>query len=177
VGKYRKQVGSLRCFFWLLEEKIEGILSGGMDWVKGYEEFPLYAAPGDVTNDNAPDMRVLKAFFEGKGRLLLYERNRIYIGLSSHSFDLNIKEVLTRGEKYIVLLDVSPYCSELNNIFCLDENAEVLWRVEDIHDAGLDIPNPKPYESVQINEGELYAHDSSGRDFSVDLMNGHIYMI
>ena len=27
------------------------------------------------------------------------------------------------------------------------------------------IPNPMPYESVQIYEGKLYVHDSCGRDF------------
>jgi len=167
--------------FYLLEEKFEEVLSGGMGWVKGYEDFSLYAAPRDVANDNVLDIRLLKAFFAGKGRLLLYERNKIYIGLNSFSFglnilpfELNIKEVLMCADKYIVLLDVPSYCSELNNIFCLDENAEVLWRVEDVCDAGLDIPNPMPYESVQIYEGKLYAHDSCGRDFSVDLMSGHI---
>ena len=77
-GEVPETSWQLEVIFYLLEEKFEEVLSGGMGWVKGYEDFSLYAAPRDVANDNVLDIRLLKAFSQGKAGCCCMREINIY---------------------------------------------------------------------------------------------------
>ena len=79
-----------------------------------------------------------------------------------------------RRSKNIVSIDNCPLlCDEINNIYCLDKNANIKWQSED-----LNIKYPKylklPYVSLRIKDDIVYANDFFGRRFEINAENGKI---
>ena len=81
--------------------------------------------------------------------------------------------VIKYEEKYIVLLSIPFDCNEINNIYCFDTQAELVWQSED-----LSILYPKlnnlPYEHMGIKDGAIYATDFYGRKYKINIDTGKI---
>ncbi len=102
-----------------------------------------------------------------------YDLSDIHINGNNHHFDHNIREVIKYKDTYIVLLEIPFSSDEINNIFCLDENANIKWQSED-----LSKKYPKrrnlSYEGMELEENIIYANDFLGRDYCIDAENGKI---
>lgn len=102
-----------------------------------------------------------------------YENNQIEINRHKYCFDYNIGTVIYYQKKYIVMLTIPDEAADINNIFCLDEQANLLWQSEDLN---LLYPGYKnePYANVGIKDGYIYASDFVGCNYKISLETGKI---
>ena len=105
--------------------------------------------------------------------MYIYKSSYILINGKSYHFKNKIREVIKYKDTYIVLLEIPEGCDEINNIYCLDKNANIKWQSED-----LNIKYPKylklPYVSLRIKDDIVYANDFFGRRFEINAENGKI---
>lgn len=103
-----------------------------------------------------------------------YEGNIIRIDDNEHTFQFDIRSVLVCKAYYVVLLSIPFNENYINNLFCIDNNAHIIWQSEDILKKYPDINNPLPYEQVLLKDGILYASDFYGRYFTISVETGDI---
>lgn len=103
-----------------------------------------------------------------------FENNCIEINNKIYEFKYEIRTVLEYKCNYIVLLSIPFNISEINNIYCLDSQAKMLWQAEDLNSAYPDLKNVLPYEQMGIKPGYIFASDFYGRIFKINLANGKI---
>ena len=105
--------------------------------------------------------------------MYIYKSSYILINGKSYHFKNKIREVIKYKDTYIVLLEIPEDCDEINNIFCLDKNANVKWQSED-----LNIKYSKheklPYESMRIENDIVYALNFMCIIYKIDAENGKI---
>ena len=75
-----------------------------------------------------------------------YEKNHIEINNNSCDFQFNIRTVIQHGKNYVVLLSIPFNQTEINNIYCMDAKAKLLWRSEDLSMLYPKLKNLLPYE-------------------------------
>lgn len=105
--------------------------------------------------------------------MIKYEGKRIQSGEQSIDFEYDIRKVEEWKSCYIVLLAIPFDDNTLNNIYCLDKNFNLKWRVEDIAEK-YPKKNNLPYEGMSLNDGVLKATDFYGRCYTIDVSNGRI---
>lgn len=102
-----------------------------------------------------------------------YDKKLIKINNNSFRFQYNIRNVIQYKGSYIVLLGIPFDREEINNIYCLDNQANLLWQSED-----LDILYPKkknlPYEQMGIKEDTVFASDFYGRNYKINAQTGKV---
>lgn len=102
-----------------------------------------------------------------------YYKKCIEINNSSYEFKYDIRTVVQYKEKYIVLLIIPFNSEEINNIYYLDAQANLVWQSED-----LSILYPKlknlPYEQMGIKDDVIFASDFYGRSYKININNGKI---
>ncbi|MCH5258663.1 MAG: hypothetical protein J1F18_02860 [Lachnospiraceae bacterium] len=77
-------------------------------------------------------------------------------------------------QKYIVLLGI-PFNSEaINNIYCLDARANIVWQSEDLATRYPQLKKLLPYEQIGIKDGVIYASEFYGRNYKINIENGKI---
>ncbi len=103
-----------------------------------------------------------------------YENNCIEINNKIYEFKFDIRTVLEYKCNYIVLISIPFNISEINNIYCLDSQAKMVWQVEDLTLAYPDLKNILPYEQMEIKDDYILASDFYGRNFKINLANGKI---
>ena len=102
-----------------------------------------------------------------------YELSNIQINGNNHHFDHNIREVIKYKDTYIVLLEIPVSSDEINNIFCLDENANIKWQSEDLSKKYPKLIN-LAYLRMGIIDDIVYATDFFGRNYRIDPSSGKI---
>ena len=103
-----------------------------------------------------------------------YKKNRIEINGNAYEFEFEIRSVVQYKENYIVLLTI-PYSSkEINNIYSLDAEAKIKWRVEDLACKFPKLKNLLPYEDMGLKDDKIYATDFYGRNFALNAETGEI---
>ena len=102
-----------------------------------------------------------------------YDLSDIHINGKSYRFKHNISEVVQYKDTYIVLLEIPFTCDEINNIFCLDENANIKWQSEDLNKK---YPKRKnlSYEYIKLKGDIIYATDFFGLKYEIKAKNGKI---
>lgn len=103
-----------------------------------------------------------------------YERNHIEIDNNSYDFELDIRAVVQHKENYIVLLAVPFSKTALNNIYCLDAQAKLIWQSEDLSVRYPKLKNLLPYEQMGIKDDIVFASDFYGRSYKINPNNGKI---
>lgn len=102
-----------------------------------------------------------------------YDKKCIKINNNTFRFEYDIRNVIQYKGNFIVLLGIPFNREEINNIYCLDNQANLLWQSED-----LDILYPKkknlPYEQMGIKEDAVFASDFYGRNYKINVQTGKV---
>lgn len=97
----------------------------------------------------------------------------IKIGSMCRHFEYDIRTVLQDKEKYIVLLAIPFDSKEINNIYCLNSCADLVWQAEDLSVRYPSMLN-LPYEYMRIKDGAIFATDFYGRSYKININSGKI---
>lgn len=102
-----------------------------------------------------------------------FDKKHIEINNGSFDFEFDIRTVVQYREKYIVLLGIPFDREEINNIYCLDDRANLVWQSEDLN---ILYPESKnlPFEQMGIKDDILFASDFYGRNYEINAENGKI---
>nr|WP_298680887.1 hypothetical protein [uncultured Treponema sp.] len=103
-----------------------------------------------------------------------YEKNHIEINNNSCDFQFNIRTVIQHGKNYVVLLSIPFNQTEINNIYCMDAKAKLLWRSEDLSMLYPKLKNLLPYEQMEIKDDIIFASDFYGRNYKINANDGKI---
>ena len=103
-----------------------------------------------------------------------YEKNHIKINNNGYDFEFDIRAVIQYKENYIVLLAVPFNKTALNNIYCLDGQARLVWQSEDLSVRYPKIENLLPYEQMGLKDDVIFASDFYGRNYKINANNGKI---
>ena len=80
-------------------------------------------------------------------------------------------------ERFIVLLGISFNRAEINNIYCLDAQANLIWQSEDLSTRYPELKNILPYEHIGIKDDIIFASDFYGRNYKINVDSGKIGVI
>jgi len=87
------------------------------------------------------------------------------------AFDYNIKEFVEHQGKIVVLLEVPSDEVDNRNVVCLNQEGEVLWRIQESpHGTQTD----KPYVDLRVENGILVADNWTGVQYKVDVRTSEI---
>lgn len=103
-----------------------------------------------------------------------YEKKYIDINGNRHNFEFDIRTVVQYKEKYIVLLGIPFNKTEINNIYCLDAQANIIWQSEDLPTRYPELQNILPYEQMGIKDGVIFASDFYGRSYKINVDSGKV---
>ena len=103
-----------------------------------------------------------------------YKKNHIEINNNSYDFEFDIRAVIEYKENYVVLLAIPFNKTEINNIYCLDSQAELVWQSEDLSVRYPELKNLLPYEQMGIKDDTIFASDFYGRNYKISFNNGKI---
>lgn len=102
-----------------------------------------------------------------------YSEKNIKIGGVCRNFEHDIRTILQYKEKYIVLLAIPFDSEEINNIYCLNSSADLVWQVEDLSTLYPSMLN-LAYEHIGIKDGAIFATDFYGRSYKINIDSGLI---
>lgn len=102
------------------------------------------------------------------------EKNHIEINNNSYDFEFDIRDVIEYKESYIVLLAIPFNKIEINNIYCLNNQAKLVWQSEDLSVRYPELKNLLPYEQMGIKDDIIFASDFYGRNYKINVNNGKI---
>ncbi len=102
-----------------------------------------------------------------------YKENYIEINGNRREFKYNIGKVEQYKNTYMVLVGEPFDKTELNNVYCLDEQANVVWQSEDLGKLYPTIKN-LPYIRMAIVDDVIYACDFMGRNYLINVETGKI---
>lgn len=97
--------------------------------------------------------------------------NALIVNGQNVLFDNQIRKVIEYKNNFLVLLDIPIKSNEINNLYCINESGNVIWRVEDLNDI-IPTKNKRPYEGMQISKDTLVAYDCFSRNFEIDITSG-----
>lgn len=103
-----------------------------------------------------------------------YTKNRIEINNVCFDFKYDIRIVMQYKERFIVLLGIPFDIEEINNIYCLDARANIVWQSEDLATRYPELKNLLPYEQMCIKDDAIYASDFYGRNYKINIENGQV---
>ena len=106
--------------------------------------------------------------------MYLYEQKYIEINGNRYDFEFDIRAVVQYKEKYIILLGIPFNKTEINNIYCLDSQANLIWQSEDLSTRYPELKNPLPYEQIGIKDDTIFASDFYGRNYKINADSGKI---
>lgn len=96
--------------------------------------------------------------------------SRIDFGDTRRGFDVGIKSVEQTSGFVVVLLRVPAGQTNNQNVVCFDRQGKVKWRIEPLPSDR----DEKPYMSIDISDGQLFADNWIGVEAAVDLETGEI---
>lgn len=103
-----------------------------------------------------------------------YEKNYIEINGNIYNFKFDIRTVIQFKERYIVLLGIPFNKNDINNIYCLDSQANLVWQSEDLASRYPELKNLLPYEQMGIINDTIFASDFYGRNYAINADSGKI---
>mgnify|MGYP003299985060 FL=1 len=103
-----------------------------------------------------------------------YKDNQIEINNTKFKFKFDIRDVIQYENKYIILLAIPFNQIVINNIYCLDEDAKMVWQSEDLSVLYPNMKNILPYEQMGIKDNFIFASDFVGRNYKINVNDGKI---
>lgn len=97
---------------------------------------------------------------------LVVENNKIV-------FNHDIRSVVETNDTLIVLLEIPNNITYLNNVFGINKNGEIKWRIQSVGDV-FSLKNQLPFENLMVNGTDVFVSDFYGRRFSINPINGEI---
>lgn len=97
---------------------------------------------------------------------LVVENNKIV-------FDHDIRYVVEVNDTLIVLLEIPNNIMYLNNVFGINKNGEIKWRIQSVGDV-FPVKNQLPFENLMVNGTDVFVSDFYGRRFSLNPISGEI---
>lgn len=117
-------------------------------------------------------------FLNGRGgKMYQYKERYIEINGNRFEFEYEIRTVAQYKENVIVLLGIPFNVTEINNIYCLDAQANLMWQSEDLEIYYSKIKNLLPYEQMSIKEDMILASDFYERKYKINVNSGKIIEI
>lgn len=114
----------------------------------------------------------MKGFWKGI-KMYKYDKKHIEINNNSYDFKYDIRTIIQYKEKYIVLLEIPFDREDINNIYCLDNQANLMWQSEDLVALYPKLRN-LPYEQMGIKGDIIFASDFYGRNYNINVNTGKI---
>lgn len=105
--------------------------------------------------------------------MFCYEKDVLYVGEKSRKFPHDILDVAEYGEKLIVLLEIPYESDDINNIYCIDKEANICWQSENLEKLYPERSN-LPYERIRVRDSVVYATDFAGRCYHISPEDGKI---
>lgn len=102
-----------------------------------------------------------------------YDNRHIEINNNGFDFEYDIRSVIQYKGKHIVLLGIPFNKDNINNIYCLDEQANLVWQSEDLKKLYPELKN-LPYEQMGIKDDIIFASDFYGRNYKINVGDGKI---
>ncbi len=104
---------------------------------------------------------------------MYYDKKHIQINQNGFDFKYEIRSVEQYKDAFIVLLEIPYDETVINNIYCLDNHANLVWQVEDLSTIYPKLKN-LPFEQMGIKDNALYASDFYGRNYKINIETGKI---
>lgn len=99
--------------------------------------------------------------------------NKNVLNIDGKKFGYKIKDILTISDLTILLLEIPINDDTIDNIFALNSDGEVVWRVESLHLLYPEKIN-LPYEYITLEGNVLRATDFYGRRYSIHWQTGKV---
>ena len=103
-----------------------------------------------------------------------YDKKHIEINGNIYDFDFDIRTVIQYKERFIVLLGIPFNKTEINNIYCLDDQARLIWQSEYLSIRYPTLKNLLHYEQMGIKDDTIFASDFYGRNYKINVDSGKI---
>lgn len=100
-----------------------------------------------------------------------YEGTDINIAGTNVSTDHPVQKIVVHRDRVIALLEPPPEIDTADNIIALDEDGEMLWRIESPSPEG---DMPATFSDIRDVEGKLIAISWNGNSYDVDIETGEI---
>ena len=102
--------------------------------------------------------------------MIKIDRNSIYKGELQYEFDSQVRQVVNGSGFYVVL--TAPLLGEglCDNIFCLDEDLKLKWKVSDPDEICSE--DMSSYELMFLEMNSIKAIDKHNRCVTIDTDNG-----
>ena len=104
----------------------------------------------------------------------LSEKKHSEINSNIDDFLFDMRAVVQYKKKYIVLLGIPFNSTEINNIYCLDAQANLIWQSEDLNTLYPELKNLLSYEQMGIKDDTIFASDFYGRNYKINVDSGKI---
>ncbi len=100
--------------------------------------------------------------------------NTLYLNNNLIYFDYSVESVIIHENKVLVLLDVPTNSNETSNIFLVNMNAEIVWRIQAVKDKYPQRKNTTPFVGISIINNSLIANDFFGLRYLISIKDGSI---
>jgi hypothetical protein len=102
------------------------------------------------------------------------DKNRVTVHGRSVAFNRDIVEYLLYEDTLIVLLNIMDK-TEYENLYCVDANAKVIWRIQDVREALPDLTEQSSIFGLLEFPNSVFTYsDCLGRSFKFDPKTGKI---
>ena len=114
---------------------------------------------------------IKKVTFEGKN-LIIESSSGTFI----KNFNVEIDEAIIHMHKIFVTLKLVRYYRDNRNVFCLNENGDILWQIQDPDTYRAGLPkSDSPFAGIIITEdGKLRAVGVDSWRYDVDMETGKL---
>ncbi|WP_026906955.1 hypothetical protein [Paucisalibacillus globulus] len=99
--------------------------------------------------------------------------NKLVVENKNIVFDHDIRYIVEVNDTLIVLLSIPNNVRYLNNVFGINHNGTIKWRIQSVGDV-FPVKNQLPYENLMVHGTEVFVSDFYGRRFSLNPINGEI---
>jgi hypothetical protein len=102
------------------------------------------------------------------------DKNRVTVNGRSVAFNRDVAEYLPYEDTLIVLLNIMDK-TEYENLYCVDANAKVIWRIQDVREALPDLTEQSSiFSLMRFFNGVFTYDDFLNRSFKFDPKTGKI---
>ncbi|WP_430885869.1 hypothetical protein [Fusibacter sp. JL216-2] len=100
------------------------------------------------------------------------DNNKIIVGENECRFDHPILDYVHSDGVYIVVLNIPKGTKEIDNVYGVNENGKLIWKIQSVTDA-FGIAENTPYISIRIDESDsVVVNNFFGMRYEVDPSDG-----
>ncbi|MFD1738085.1 hypothetical protein ACFSCX_16240 [Bacillus salitolerans] len=104
----------------------------------------------------------------------IINQNKLIANGFKVEFEHKIDKAEYVSKVYLVLLEIPKGSNEVDNLYAVNENGEILWRVQSVKDA-FNIPQNTPYVAMSIIDSKTVQVTSFfGMRYLVEILSGKL---